>query len=188
MEILKSIRLRVGNSILHSRSTSVRRLKQNFDFKKVARIGVLWDSSDEDDLKHIATFNRQMTESGKTVEVLSWVPGKTVSNRLTGLTYMKFLKKTDLGWTFIPKSEDATKFISTKYDLLIDINPKSVFPLKFISALSLSPMKVGPDITGESHDSPYDLMIQAGHPFDTAVFIEQVLIYLLMISNPGTRA
>jgi len=187
MELLKNIRLKVGMSVLHSRASSVRRLKQNFDFNKVSRIGVIWDAAKEDDVRHVAAFNRQMADKGKTVEVLTWVPGKVVSDRLTGLSNMRFLKKTDLNWTYIPTSEDAEKFINTKYDLLIDINPFSVFPMTYIATLSSSPMKVGPDISGDSNKLPYDLMIQAGHPFNTANFLEQVLVYLLMISN-GTRA
>ena len=187
MELFKNIRLRVGRSVLSSRASSIRRLKQDFDFNKVSRIGIIWDSTNEDDIKHIASFNRQMTEKGKTVEVLTWIPGKAVSDRLTGLSYMRFMKKSDLSWTFIPSSQDAEKFTTTKYDLLIDINPSSIFPMTYISTVSPSPMKVGPDISGDTEKLPYDLMIQAGHPFNTALFLEQVLIYLAMISN-GTRA
>lgn len=188
MEIFKQIRLKFGRSILQSRSASVKRLKQNFDYNKVTRIGVIWDSTNEDDIKHIAAFNRKMAEEGKNVEVLTWIPGKMVSDRLTGLSYMKFFKKTDLNWTFIPSSEDTDKFAEKKFDLLIDINPSGMFPLTYLSTVSPAAMKVGPDAEGDSNNSPYDLMIQAGHPFNTALFLEQVLIYLVMISNPETRA
>lgn len=188
MELLKKIRLRIGRSVLHSRSGSVIRLKQKFDLEKVARIGIVWDSSNEEDLKHIAALSRKMSETGKSVEVLTWIPGKTVPDRLTGLTNMKFLRRTDLNWNFLPSSADAKAFIDQRFDLLIDINPSAVFPLLCVSTLSPSPMKVGPDVNGNSHELPYDLMIQAGHPFNTAQFIEQALIYLSMISNPETRA
>ena len=43
-------------------------------------------------------------------EVLAWIPGKSVPDRLTGLSYMKFLRKSDLNWAFFPVSEDARKF------------------------------------------------------------------------------
>ena len=188
MELFITLRLKAGRSILRRRASSVRRLKPKFDLDKVKRIGVLWDASNEDDFKHIAALNRQMMEIGKTVEVLTWIPGKDVPYRLTGLTYMKFLKNADLNWVFIPISDDAHKFIETKFDLLIDINPSDVLPLTFIATLSPSPMKVGPDDSVDPVNSPYDLMIQAGHPLKTALFLEQVLHYLTLISNPVTRA
>jgi len=188
MELLGTIRQNIGSAILRRRASSVRRIKPKFDFERAKSIGILWDASNEDDLQYIAALGRRMTELGKTVEVLAWIPGKTVPDRLTGLTYMKFLKKTDLNLFFIPKSEDFRLFAEKKFDLLIGINPLRVFPLSYIATVSPSPMKAGPDDSREPENEPYDLMIQADKPFKTAHFLEQVLHYLTMISSPETRA
>jgi len=166
----------------------LRRLKQSFDLEKARRICILWDATIDEDLKHISALIRRLTDTGKTVEVLAWVPDKTVPDRLTGLTYMRFLKKTDLNLTYVPVSEDARLFIETKYDLLIAISPSALFPLIYISKLSPAAMKVGPDTSEDSENSPYDLMIKTGQPFNTAYFIEQAMHYLALISNPETRA
>jgi hypothetical protein len=188
MGLMVSLRLKAGRMILHRRLAALRRMKQDFSLDSVRKIGILWDASFEDDFQHLAALNRQLSEAGKSVEVLAWIPGKSVPDRLTGLTYMKFLKKSDLNWAFFPVSEDARKFAEEKFDLLIDINPSSLFQLTALTAISTAPMKVGPDMNGEPENSPYDLMIKAPRPFSLAFFLENAMYYLSLIGNPETRA
>ena len=188
MELFGSLRQKAGRMMLRSRLSSVRRLQHGFDIDKVKKVGILWDATFENDFQHLAALNRQLNEMDKSVEVLTWVPGKSVPDRLTGLSYMKFLKKGDINWAFIPASGDAREFINTKFDLVIDINPSSLFQLLYIVSLSSSPMKVGPDISGEPEKTPYDLMIKTSRPFSIALFLEQTMHYLTMISGPDTRA
>ncbi|MCK7531565.1 MAG: hypothetical protein MZV63_11290 [Marinilabiliales bacterium] len=75
-------------------------MHQDFSLEKVKKVGILWDASFENDFQHLAALNRQLSESGRSVEVMAWIPGKSVPDRLTGLTYMKFLRTTDLNWAF----------------------------------------------------------------------------------------
>ena len=188
MEFIGRLRLKAGRMMLRKRLSSVRRLQHGFDFEKVKKIGILWDASFETDFQHLAALNRQLNEMDKSVEVLTWVPGKSVPDRLTGLSYMKFLKKGDLNWAFIPVSVDARDFMNEKFDLLIDINPSSLFQFTYITAVSTAPMKVGPDITGEPEKTPYDLMLKTPKPFSISLFLEQTMHYLSMISSPEPRA
>ena len=188
MELFYNLRLRAGRMMLHRRIADLRRIKQEFNLDQVKKVGILWDASFEKDFQHLAALNRQMAEMGKSVEVMAWIPGKNVPDRLTGLTYMKFLRRTDLNWAFFPVSDDARKFQSTRFDLIIDINPSSLFQLTCLVALSPSMMKVGPDITDEPEKTPYDLMIRPEKPFSIARFIEQSMHYLSVISSPETRA
>jgi hypothetical protein len=188
MALITSLRLKAGRMMLRNRVSSVRRLQYGFDLEKVKKIGILWDATFENDFQHLAALNRQLNEMDKSVEVLTWVPGKSVPDRLTGLSYMKFLKQRDLNWAFIPVSHDARDFMNTKFDLIIDINPSSLFQLTYITSISTAPMKVGPDITGEPEKAPYDLMIKTPKPFSIALFLEQAVHYLSMISSPDPRA
>ena len=188
MGLFVNFRLKAGRMMLHRRLEARRRMKQDFSLDSVKKVGILWDASFENDFQHLASLNRQLSESGKTVEVFAWIPGKNVPDRLTGLSYMRFLRKSDLNWAFLPVSDDAKKFLETKHDLLIDINPSAIFQLSAIAALSSAPMKVGPDMNGEPENSPYDLMIKAPRPFSVAFFIEQAMYYLSLIGSPETRA
>lgn len=188
MGLIVSLRLKAGRMMLHRRLTALRRMKQDFNLDSVKKVGILWDASFENEFQHLAALNRQLAEAGKSVEVLAWIPGKSVPDRLTGLSYMKFLRKSDLNWAFFPVSEDARKFTEKRFDLLIDINPSSLFQLTALSALSPASMKVGPDMNGEPENSPYDLMIKAPKPFSVAFFLEHVMYYLSLIGNPDSRA
>lgn len=188
MGLFDNLRLKAGRMMLQRRLGSLRRMRQDFNLDRVKKVGILWDASFENDFQHLAALNRQLSDAGRSVEVIAWIPGKVVPDRLTGLSYMKFLRKSDLNWAFLPVSEDARKFQETKYDLLIDINPSSLFQLNAIVALSPATMKVGPDITEMPQDAPYDLMIRAPKPFSIPHFLEQVMHYLSLIGNPVTRA
>ena len=78
MEIFRNLRLRAGRVILSKRITAVRRMQQGFDLEKVKKVGILWDATYEKDFQHLAALNRQLTETDKSVEVLTWIPGKSV--------------------------------------------------------------------------------------------------------------
>lgn len=188
MGLFYNLRLKAGTMMLQRRLTAMRRMKQEFSLDRVKKIGILWDASFENDFQHLATLNRQLSEAGKSIEVIAWIPGKNVPDRLTGLSYMRFLRKSDLNWALLPVSDDARKFSETRYDLLIDINPSSLFQLSALVSLSPSPMKVGPDLTDSPEDTPYDLMIKTPKPFSIARFLEQAMHYLAIIGNPETRA
>jgi len=184
MEFLKNIRLNIGRSALKSRSSSVKRAVVNFDYSKATQIGILWDATNDSGINIISSFNKKMSESGKHVEVLAFVPGKEVTDRLTGLTYMRFLRSTDLSFTYVPVSDDAKLFMTKKFDVLIDINPSRVFPLTYIASLSHSLIRVGIDNDSDRDNSPYDLMIQTGKIPDIGIFLEQAVHYLSMINSP----
>jgi hypothetical protein len=188
MELFYNLRLKAGRIILNRRLSALRRMKQDFNFDTVKKVGILWDASFEKDFQYLAALNRQLTEMGKSVEVMTWIPGKSVPDRLTGLTYMKFLRRKDLNWAFFPISEDARTFNSTKFDLIIDINPSNLFQLTCLVAMTTAAMKVGPDITNEPEKTPYDLLIKTAKPFSIAYFIDQAMHYLSLISSPETRA
>ena len=188
MGLVVNMRLKAGRMMLHRRMGALRRMKQDFSLDGVRKIGILWDASYENDFQHLAALKRQLSESGKSVEVIAWIPGRDVPDKLTGLSYMKFLRKADLNWAYLPVSGDANKFLETKYDLLIDVNPSSLFQLSALAALSAAPMKVGPDLTDEPENAPYDLMIRAPKPFSIALFIDQAMHYLSLIGSPRTRA
>ena len=93
MGLVVNMRLKAGRMMLNRRLTALRRMKQDFSLDRVRKIGILWDASFENDFQHLAALNRQFSENGKSVEVIAWIPGKSVPDRLTGLSYMKFLRK-----------------------------------------------------------------------------------------------
>ena len=93
MGFFVNLRLKAGRMMLHRRMGALRRMKQDFSLDGVRKIGILWDASYENDFQHLAALKRQLSESGKSVEVIAWIPGRDVPDKLTGLSYMKFLRK-----------------------------------------------------------------------------------------------
>ena len=85
MGLFYNLRLKAGTMMLQRRLTAMRRMKQEFSLDRVKKIGILWDASFENDFQHLATLNRQLSEAGKTIEIIALNPGKNVPDRLTGL-------------------------------------------------------------------------------------------------------
>ncbi len=186
MGIFYNLRLAAGTVRLRRQRAELRRVAVSFCLDNVQRVGILWDGSYEHDFQHISALKRQLTDSGRSVEVIVWIPGKSVPDKLTGLSYLKFLRRSDLKWNLFPVSDDVQRFMNTSYDLLIDINPAALFQLQVIAGLSPSPMKVGPDLSANPESAPYDLMIKAPGQFSTALFLENVMHYLALIKPPVT--
>jgi hypothetical protein len=84
----------------------------------------------------------------------------------------------------LPVSSEFRNFVSNRFDILIDINFKELFPLKCVSSASNAGFKVG-IFESETIDTPYDLMMEMKNPVDVENYLNQVIHYLEMI-NSGT--
>ena len=74
--------------------------------------------------------------------------------------------------------------MNKKLDVLIDVNFNKVFPLHYISSLSMAKFKIG--LSGsDGENSHFDLMMDIRQPVDIDVYLKNVMYYLEMI-NSGT--
>ena len=116
---------------------------------------------------------------------MGYFPGKVLPDKLTAIRYLTCLKKNDINFTYRPVTREANAFINTRFDILIDINFKDLFPLRYISCLSLAGFKVGVFDAGNENTS-YDLMMEFNKSIDINSYLTQVIFYLEMI-NTGSK-
>jgi hypothetical protein len=128
-----------------------------------------------------------MSEKNIDIKILGYFPGKDLPDRLTAIRYLTCLKKDDINITYRPVSRETDIFINTRFDILIDINFKEIFPLRYISHLSLAGFKVGIFDSG-SENSPYDLMMEFKDNHDINLYLTQVIYYLEMINTGSKKA
>ncbi|MFN8241088.1 MAG: hypothetical protein U0X39_10125 [Bacteroidales bacterium] len=145
-------------------------------------IGLVWDASNPNDFQAISQFFQKMQERDINVTVIGYYPDKIIPDRLTAIRYLTLLKRDDLDFFYKPVSRDAEEFLRKKFDILIDINPKNVFALQYLSYLSLAGMKVGIfDSNFENH--PFDLMLQLGKNSDPVTYLTQAVHYLEKVNT-----
>jgi len=186
MEIFKNIRLKIGKSILEKKEARTTRKVFYSNFSMTKSIGIVWDASLISDFPALSRFYQKMHEKNIEVKILGFFPGKELPDQYTAVRYLTCLRKDDLNFFYHPVSSETESFIRNKYDILIDINFKKLFPLQFISSLSNASFKVGLFDSGTSTDL-FDLMMEINNPVDVDNYLNQIIHYLEMINSGNTN-
>jgi len=182
MELFENVRLKIGDVIL---SKKRERLTRNVSFSNInhiKNIGIVWDASKIEDFASLTKFHQKMHERHIEVKIMGYYPGTNLPNQYTAIRYLSCLRKNEMNLLYQPVSSNADSFINKRFDVLIDINFKKLFPLKYISCMSMAGLKVGLRDT-ESNNSPFDLMIEIKKPVDIENYLDQVIFYLEMINS-----
>ncbi len=186
MDILRNLRIRAGRSKLSGRTARIKRKPLYINLFHIKTIGIVWDASRPEDFSILTRFHQKMAEQNKDVRILGFYPGKELPDRYTAIRYFTCFRKNEVNFFYCPVSPDAESFISAHFDLLIDINFGSQFPLYYVSSLSQADLKVG--LTGcEPESSPFDLMISMTGEVNTEKYLEYVLYYLEMINSESAK-
>jgi len=184
MELFKNIRLRAGKAIL-TKKVSFKKRKISFsNFSMIKKIGIVWDASNTNEFPYLSKFYQKMHERNIEIKVIGYFPGNNLPDQYTAIRYLTFIRRKELDLFYLPVSSETTSFISSQFDVLIDINFKRLLPLQYISSLSNASFKVGlfdPEII----NTPFDLMMEIKNPVDIESYLVQVIQYLEMI-NSGT--
>jgi len=186
MEILRSIRLSRGRSVLRKKVSQLKRQRFRGNIKSAKSIGIVWDAENTKDFGVLSQFHQKMAERNIDVKIIGYYPGKELPDKLTAVRYFNCLKPQDLNITYRPVSPEFYTFVNIKFDILIDTNYRNIFPLEYISSVSAAGLKVGIFENGYLN-SPFDIMLEVGRNFSLNDYLDQVVHYLEMI-NTGRRA
>jgi len=185
MELLESIRLKIGKYILLNKCSRIKRKVFYSNISQIKSIGIVWDSSNPQEFVHLSKFYQKMHERKIDVNIIGYFPGKNLTDQYIGNRYLTTIRKQEVNLFFIPTSAETNNFINKKFDILIEINFKKVFPLQYISYLSIAGFKVGL-FESENAATPFELMMDIKKPADIGNYLDEVLHYLEMI-NYGDR-
>jgi hypothetical protein len=186
MEMFKNIRMNRGESILRKKMSRMNRVKFYSNLGKARSIGMVWDASNPDEFTVLSQFHQKMNERNIEVKILGFFPGKELPDRCTAIRYLTCFKNQDINFFYKPVSPEANSFINTRFDILIDVNFRKLFPLKYISSLSIAGFKVG-IFEDDSVNSPYDLMMELNKDTDLNTYLTHVVHYLEMINTDTNK-
>ena len=158
------------------------RKKSYSNFSEVKNIGIVCDASNRENFASIAGFNQKMQERNIEVKILGYYPGKNLPNDYTAIRYMTFFSRKDINFFYQPVASEINNFINYRFDILIDVNFKKLFPLRCIASLSNASFKVGL-LEPDNVHTPLDLMMEIVNPVDVEDYLHQVLHYLEMINS-----
>lgn len=182
MELFESIRIKVGYRILLRKISRIKRKVFYSDISQIKSIGIVWDSSNIDQFPTLSKFFQKMHESNIDIRIIGYFPGKILPDQFTAVRYMTCIRREDINPFYIPVTAEANNFINYKFDILIDINFRKVFPLHYISSLSMACFKVGL-YDSEDENSPFELMMDIKGPVDIENYLNNIMNYLEMIKS-----
>jgi hypothetical protein len=181
MELLKKIRLRIGDYMLHNKLVKMKRKIHYSGIDQVKKIGIVWDASNNEEFTSLSKFHNRMAENKTDVSILGYFPGKILPVQFTAHRYLSVVKKEEINFFYHPVSAETHNFVNNNFDVLIDLNFRQIFPLRYISSLSKASLKVG--LSGTHNTSTFDLMMDLKAPVSVDEYLEQVVHYLKMINS-----
>jgi hypothetical protein len=181
MEMFRNFRLSRGKLIMHKKQARLKRSRFRGNISTAKKIGIVWDASKTDEFAVLTQFHQKMAERNIDVHILGYYPGKEIPDRITAIRYLTCLKPEDLNFFYRPISSEATRFMTTPFDILFDTNFRNIFPLQYISCLSAAGFKVG-IFENEYDKSPFDFMIEM-KPGNLNAFLTEAVHYLELINT-----
>lgn len=158
MGFINNIRITAGNLQL-KKEVSRPRAVAACNWDAAATIGILYKIDDERSLKHIKWYIKEIKRRHglKKIFALGYLDENTVAPYLSHGLDQDYIFKKELNWYGKPTSKVVAKFISNKFDLLIDLTDGKCVPLRFTLLRSRAKFKVGKHTP--ENEVAYDLLI-----------------------------
>jgi hypothetical protein len=186
MELFSNIRLKIGKAMLTKEMARVIRKVYYSNINLVKSIGIIWDSAKLEDFAILSSFHQKMHDRNIEVTILGYFPGKRLPDQYTAIRYLSFIRREEMNFFYVPVSSETNTFINNRFEILIDINFKKLFPLQYISSLSNAGFKVGL-FDSATRDTPFDLLMEIKNPVNVENYLDQIINYLEMINSGKVR-
>jgi len=182
MEFFEKTRLKVGYYLLNKSNQDRNRKALYSNFSNVRKIGIVWDADHPNDFSILSKFHQKMSERNIDVTIISYYSGKELPDHLTAIRYLTCIRRNELSFFYKPTTPEADRFISEKFDVMIDLNFNCRFPLIYITAMSVASFKVGL-YDSEKYPENFELALELKRPFSIEQYLEEAIRYLEMIKS-----
>ncbi len=182
MLISKKIRTKLGQHRFLKEVKRIERRPEIINFDEAAKIGILYDATDERDSDSVKNYVKSIrTNYKKDILAMGYVDRKILPKSQFAQYGMDFFCRKDLNFQMIPSNAIVNNFINEKFDILINLNSHKCFPLHYITAMSKARFRVGR--YSSSNGDSYDMMIKiSGEPAIRTV-IEEIEHFLRVIKK-----
>lgn len=180
--MIRRIKERLGENQLQRALKIHVRQKEFLNLEDVRSIGIVFEATDGDEFEFVKKYVNDLKQMGKRVHAIGFFDNKHTPQNIsyTKADFDLFNVK-ELQGVGTPNSPYIKTFITELRDLLIDINIKNKFPLRYISAMSYAKCKVGIDIP--ENQCIHDILISVGKKDGIDNYLKQVNVYLEMMNK-----
>ena len=179
--IFENIKSTYGKWILKSQFGKVSRHKSLVNLDEAKNIGIVYKVNSEREFNAVKDLTKALTTTKKQVLAIGFVDRNEIPNYCVAANAGFYFSRKDINWFGGPKSDYIKTFINKEFDILIDLTLENVFINRYISSLSRSRFKVGPEL-GFNQDF-LDMMIKMDNNTREEEYILQILHYLRMFKS-----
>lgn len=177
MHWFKRLRTRIHRLILNRNMLHNVQARKVVNLKDATNIGILFDASNLENVDLINEYSAKFRELGKRIELLAYYK----STKNTEKHEFPFFTSQEINWYYKPRGEKVKRFMSTKFDLLINASIEDCEPLDYIAAMSKARYRIG--CYSPEKTSHYDLMISLKQERTLSHYMDQVNHYLQIIKT-----
>lgn len=181
MKIIQNIREKLAKSLVIKQVADLSRQQKQVNLENARTVALLYYLPDEATYKIVENILSKLNELKLKVRVVCYTDQKIIPHYFIPKITQDIITAKDINFRYQPQKAFVKEFISTEYDILIDLSLTDQLPLLYCAALSQATLKVGR--YQEDHHLYYDLMIHAGPDETIDSFAEQVVHYLSRINN-----
>lgn len=188
MSLLKDLKSAIADFYLRLKLKGKKRgeLPNRFNFKAIKTIAILFDATAKEDHELLKKYVGYLREYKKKVKVIGFYNMKEVPDLVFSKLEFDFYSLKDLNLIGKPDPSFINQFLEENYDLLIDLNLKEHYSLKYMASLSNANFKVG--MYNKKDTKIYDMMIDVEKNKTLKYFLKQIDTYISMLNSPESKS
>jgi hypothetical protein len=180
MSLSKNIRAKLGQLRFLKEVQKQKYKAEVIAYDQASSIGILYDATDERDYETVKAYVKTVRgQHKKDILAMGFVDKKKLPPAQFAQYGLDFFTRSDLDFRLIPNNPIVKNFIDQKFDILINLNSGSCFPLRYIAALSKCRFRVGR--YDQKNTSCYDMMIHLSGDTPLKEVIEETEHFLRKI-------
>jgi hypothetical protein len=154
---------------------------ETVSFDAAKKIGLLYDATDQKNFEIVKEYVKSVRGRQKEILALGYVDKKELPQNQFAQLSLDFFTRKDLNWQRFPQSLEVSNFIKEPFDIVLNLADNSIFPLRYIAAVSKAKFRVGR--FDETSVPCYDMMIEAAPGIELKHFISQAEEFLGKIKS-----
>ncbi len=179
--IISKIGEAYGNWVLKRQIHKRTRDKQLVNLDEARHIGIVYKVNSEREFNAVKDLTKALTTTKKQVLAIGFVDRNDIPNYCVAANAGYYFSRKDINWFGGPKADYIKTFIDKEFDILIDLTLENVYINRYITSLSKSRFKVGPEL--DFNQSFLDMMIKMDKNTKEEEYILQILNYLRMFKS-----
>ncbi len=186
MKAIRNLKEGIWFWFLKRAHSKLRRNKKLLGYGQARSFGIIYDATSEKNYRQITLLVKDLQQDQRKVKTLGYVTQKKMPEHCFPKLTFEFCNAKSFSWNQQPVAQNVKDFISTNYDVLVDLTPSNFHHVKYLCAISQARMKTGR--FADKYVDVYDLMLQVDDSSTIEETIGHVLYYLKMINNEQTVA